>query len=372
MEARPLNILVADDNQSDRMILCAIVKKMGYTVCEAADGNEAIDQYLEQKPDIILLDVIMPNLNGQQAAKSIKTLAGEDMVPIIFLTSLQEASDLATCLESGGDDFISKPYNKIILKAKINAFSRMLKMHNTLQTQRDLIRENNEHMRHEQQVARAVYDNVAHSGCLDLPNIKHLLSPFSIFNGDVLLAARKPSGSIHILLGDFTGHGLPAAIGAMPLAEITMAYQDRAIHLVEVASGYRFQVVDAIASEIVVLFQDKAPKYSRAILETLALIAYRQPITRGEIEDVRGVAVSSHLIKTLLERDWIKEVGHKEVPGRPALLATTKEFLDYFSLKSLAQLPQLMPLSQSSLTSIETQSANTVSEENAQKRETET
>ncbi|MFY0641846.1 MAG: SpoIIE family protein phosphatase [Bermanella sp.] len=220
MDDRPLHVLVADDNQSDRIILCAIVKKMGYTVCEAADGNEAIDQYLEQKPDIILLDVIMPNLNGHQAAKSIKTLAGEDMVPIIFLTSLQEASDLATCLESGGDDFISKPYNKIILKAKINAFSRMLKMHNTLQTQRDLIRENNEHMRHEQQVARAVYDNVAHSGCLDLPNIKHLLSPFSIFNGDVLLAARKPSGSIHILLGDFTGHGLPAAIGAMPLAEI--------------------------------------------------------------------------------------------------------------------------------------------------------
>lgn len=220
MEARPLNILVADDNQSDRMILCAIVKKMGHQVCEAADGNEAVDQYMQQKPDIILLDVIMPNLNGQEAARAIKTLAGEDMVPIIFLTSLQEASDLAACLESGGDDFISKPYNKIILQAKISAFGRMLKMHNTLQSQRDVIRENNDHMRHEQEVAKAVYDNVAHSGCLDLPNIKHMLSPFSIFNGDVLLAARKPSGSIHILLGDFTGHGLPAAIGAMPLAEI--------------------------------------------------------------------------------------------------------------------------------------------------------
>lgn len=220
MDARPLKILVADDNQSDRMILCAIVKKMGHTVCEATDGNEAIEQYKQQNPDIILLDVIMPNLNGQQAAREIKKLAGEDMVPILFLTSLQDASDLAACLESGGDDFISKPYNKVILQAKINAFSRMLKMHNTLQQQRDVISENNEHMKHEQQVARAVYDNVAHSGCLDLPNIKYLLSPFSIFNGDVLLAARRPSGSIHILLGDFTGHGLPAAIGAMPLAEI--------------------------------------------------------------------------------------------------------------------------------------------------------
>lgn len=220
MDGNQLNILIADDNQSDRMILSAIVKKMGHQVFEAADGAQAVEQFTQQSPDIILLDVLMPNMNGQQAAVEIKRLAGEDMVPIIFLTSLQDANDLAACLESGGDDFLSKPYNKVILQAKINAFSRMLKMHNTVQEQRDVIRENNEHMRHEQQVARAVYDNVAHSGCLDLPNVKYMLSPFSIFNGDVLLAARRPSGGVHILLGDFTGHGLPAAIGSMPLAQI--------------------------------------------------------------------------------------------------------------------------------------------------------
>jgi CheY-like chemotaxis protein len=220
MEESALNILIADDNQSDRMILTAIVKKMGHNVIAAADGLEAISEFKTHHPDIILLDVMMPNMNGQQAAVEIKQLAGEDMVPIIFLTSLHDAQDLAACLESGGDDFLSKPYNPVILQAKINAFSRMRKMNSTLQRQRDLIRENNEHLVHEQEVARAVYDNVAHSGCLDLPNIKHLLSPFSVFNGDVLLAARKPSGSIYLLLGDFTGHGLPAAIGAMPLAEI--------------------------------------------------------------------------------------------------------------------------------------------------------
>lgn len=220
MEVAPLKVLIADDNQSDRMILTAIVKKMGHGTCAAGDGLEAIAQFKEHSPDIILLDVMMPNMNGQEAAVEIKKLAGEDMVPIIFLTSLQDAEDLAACLDSGGDDFLSKPYSQVILQAKINAFSRMRRMNSTLQQQRDLIRENNEHMVHEQEVARAVYDNVAHSGCLDLPNIRHLLSPFSVFNGDVLLAARKPSGSLHVLLGDFTGHGLPAAIGAMPLAEI--------------------------------------------------------------------------------------------------------------------------------------------------------
>jgi CheY-like chemotaxis protein len=220
MEGSSYTILIADDNMSDRMILTAIVKKMGHTVLSAADGLEAVQQYTEKKPDIILLDVMMPNMNGLQAAIEIKKIAGEDMVPIIFLTSLQDANDLAKCLESGGDDFLSKPYNPIILTAKINAFSRMLTMHNILQQQKNLISKNADHLLNEQQVAKAVYDNVAHSGCLDLPNLKFLLSPFSVFNGDVLLAARRPSGSVHILLGDFTGHGLPAAIGAMPLAEI--------------------------------------------------------------------------------------------------------------------------------------------------------
>ncbi len=129
---------------------------------------------------------------------------------------------------------------------------------------------------------------------------------------------------------------------------LKLSYQDRGIELVEVASGYRFQIKAHLSEDISQLFQEKAPKYSRALLETLALIAYKQPITRGEIEDVRGVAVSSHIIKTLVERQWIKVVGNKEVPGRPAMYATTKQFLDYFALKSLAQLPELMtaPLSQ--------------------------
>jgi segregation and condensation protein B len=128
------------------------------------------------------------------------------------------------------------------------------------------------------------------------------------------------------------------------LFEIQDDYHARAIELKEVASGFRFQAKAEFSQPLSYLWQEKAPRYSRAMLETLALIAYKQPITRGEIEDVRGVSVSSHIIKTLLEREWIKIIGHKEVPGRPALLATTKQFLDYFSLTSLAQLPELMPV----------------------------
>ncbi len=123
------------------------------------------------------------------------------------------------------------------------------------------------------------------------------------------------------------------------LKELVLDYQPRGIQLVEVASGYRFQSLDSLSPWLSRMWQENAPRYSRAMLETLALIAYRQPITRGEIEAVRGVAVSSNIIRTLTERDWIKVVGHKEVPGRPSLYATTRQFLDYFSLKSLADLP---------------------------------
>ena len=118
-------------------------------------------------------------------------------------------------------------------------------------------------------------------------------------------------------------------------------YQDRGIHLKEVASGYRMQVSEDNATWVARLWEEKPPRYSRALLETLVLIAYRQPITRGEIEEIRGVSVSSHIIKTLLEREWVRVLGHKDVPGKPAMYGTTREFLDYFDLKSLDELPAL-------------------------------
>lgn len=125
------------------------------------------------------------------------------------------------------------------------------------------------------------------------------------------------------------------------LAEVAADYSGRPVELKSLASGYRFQVRDSMSPWVARLFEEKPARYSRALLETLAIIAYRQPVTRGEIEDIRGVVVSSNIIRTLLEREWIKVVAHKEVPGRPALYATTKQFLDYFNLSSLAQLPTL-------------------------------
>lgn len=125
------------------------------------------------------------------------------------------------------------------------------------------------------------------------------------------------------------------------VGELQAEYSDRGLEIVEVAGGYRAQVRPSVAPWVGRLWEERPPRYSRALLETLALIAYRQPITRGEIEEIRGVAVSTQIVKTLVEREWVRVVGHRDVPGRPALYATTRKFLDYFGLRSLNELPTL-------------------------------
>ena len=125
------------------------------------------------------------------------------------------------------------------------------------------------------------------------------------------------------------------------LRELATDYEGRGIELKEVGSGYRIQIRSSMSEWLSPLWEERAPRYSRALFETLALIAYRQPITRGEIEEVRGVAVSTNIVRTLLERGWVRVVGHRDVPGKPAMFGTTKGFLDYFGLKRLDDLPPL-------------------------------
>jgi segregation and condensation protein B len=156
-----------------------------------------------------------------------------------------------------------------------------------------------------------------------------------------LLAAGRPLGVAELrdLFDEFARPELAAIEAA--LAALGADYAGRGIVLAEVASGWRIQLRADVARPVSRLFQERPPKYSRALLETLALIAYRQPITRGEIEDIRGVAVNPNIVRTVLERGWVRVIGHRDVPGRPELLATTREFLDYFSLRTLDDLPTL-------------------------------
>src|SRR3984893_10565163 len=159
-----------------------------------------------------------------------------------------------------------------------------------------------------------------------------------------LLAAGRPL-TMDELVGVFDERdGSNADEVRSAIAALTADYETRGLELLEVASGFRIQIRGGLAEPVSRLWQERPAKYSRALLETLALVAYRQPITRGEIEQIRGVAVNPNIIKTLLERSWIRVVGHRDVPGKPELLGTTREFLDYFSLKRLDDLPTLAQL----------------------------
>jgi segregation and condensation protein B len=169
-------------------------------------------------------------------------------------------------------------------------------------------------------------------------------NPLAAILEAVLLAAGRPVSVEQMLeLFDETQRPTTEEIAAA-LAALKQSYEGRGVEIREVASGWRVQVRPQHADVVSRLWQERPSRYSRALLETLALIAYRQPITRGEIEDIRGVTVSTTIMRTLQERNWIRVVGHREVPGRPELLGTTREFLDYFGLKSLDDLPTLAEL----------------------------
>ncbi len=173
---------------------------------------------------------------------------------------------------------------------------------------------------------------------MDEIEIKHFLEA-------ALLAAGRPL-SIDQLKGLFDGRlAIQRSDIRKAIETLNEEYEDRGIIIFEVASGFRMQVKPAMADRLQKLWEERPPRYSRAMFETLALIAYRQPITRGDIEDIRGVSVSSNIVRQLLERDWVHVVGHRDVPGRPAMFATTKAFLDYFGLLKLDDLPPLADLS---------------------------
>ena len=173
---------------------------------------------------------------------------------------------------------------------------------------------------------------------MDQVEIKHFVEA-------ALLAAGRPL-NIDQLKGLFDGRMAPekSEIRAA-IAALNVEYEERGIIIAEVASGFRMQIKPTMAERLQKLWEERPPRYSRALFETLALIAYRQPITRGEIEEVRGVSVSPNIVRTLMERDWVRVVGHRDVPGRPEMFGTTKLFLDYFGLKKLDDLPPLADLS---------------------------
>ena len=231
-----LKILVVDDEVTNRMVLNAMLKRDGFTVLMAENGKEAVSIVEKETPDLVLMDVMMPVMDGYEATRIIKSSIGERFLPVFFLTAMTDEKALAKCIESGGDDFLTKPFSRTILRSKIDALLRVKKIHTKLQEQHDELVYHQKHIEHEHEIAERIFSRIIKTDSLGVDNIKFLLSPVALFNGDILLVAPKPKGGQHIMLGDFTGHGLSAAIGAMPVAEIFYSMTEKGYSIKDIAS----------------------------------------------------------------------------------------------------------------------------------------
>jgi CheY-like chemotaxis protein len=204
--------LIVEDEVTNRMILKALLKKRGYKVIEAENGVEAIERFKQHAPDIIFMDVMMPEMDGYEATSEIKRLSGDLFVPIIFLTAMSDEKSLARCVEVGGDDFLSKPYSFTVLSAKVKAMERIRILHHDTRMLYS-------RMQRDEEIAEQVFSGAVIAGNVALEHIHSLIRPASVFSGDLMLTAYAPSHDLHVLLGDFTGHGLAAALGALPTSE---------------------------------------------------------------------------------------------------------------------------------------------------------
>lgn len=213
-------ILIADDDRINRMVLKSMLSDSGYEMLFAENGQQAVDMFEAERPNLILMDVIMPVMDGYEATRRIKEIAKDDVVPVIFITSLTNENELAQCVKSGGDDFLTKPFSKVIIMSKIEAMERISKLYYTVMEQRNEIEKHNLQYKREQEIAERIFKKLVHKGSLDTNNIQYMLSPMSVFNGDLLLAIETSDHGLNILLGDATGHGLPAAIGTFPMADL--------------------------------------------------------------------------------------------------------------------------------------------------------
>ncbi len=226
----PGTALIVDDEKANRLVLKTLLKKQGYKTIEAVDGQQAIDLFKSDHPDIIFMDVMMPQVDGYEATRQIKLASKNRFVPIIFLTAMTDEASLSQCIEAGGDDFMVKPYDSFILQTKIRSMQRIAALTQEMQGMYSRIHR-------EQEIAESVFVNAIQSSNLENPNIRQVIRPADVFSGDMVLSAYSPSRDLFFLTGDFTGHGLSAALGAMPVSEVFRAMTSKGFSPGEILAG---------------------------------------------------------------------------------------------------------------------------------------
>jgi len=243
-------VLVVDDEQTNRLLLRTLLGRDGYHVIEVENGEQALDAINTLQIDIILLDIQMPVMDGYATASIIKQRV-KRFIPIIFLTAKTDEASLAKCIEAGGDDFLIKPFNYLLLTAKLNSLLRIVSLYQDIEEKNRSIQQHNLQMMQEMNVTRKVFEKVSkndmrgpHTG------LKYAMSPMSMFNGDVIMAEKNQTSGLDLMIADFTGHGLSAAIGAIPIADVFHTMTRKCFLFTDVLAEANDKLIDLLPTQM--------------------------------------------------------------------------------------------------------------------------
>ena len=235
-QSQNITLLIVDDDSVNRIVLKGMLVKYGFDVLVAKNGIQAVDLFRKHHPDLVLMDVMMPEMDGYEATEIIKHESNDSYIPIMFLTAITDDDALAKCVTSGGDDFLSKPYSPVILKARIDALLRTRDLYRAKQKQNEILSLREEEIARDLDVADRVLSKISKDEAFDVTNIKYHLSPLEQLNGDIIIVAHKPDGGQIYLLGDFTGHGLGAAVGGMVVFDVFKSMAAKGFSITQIIS----------------------------------------------------------------------------------------------------------------------------------------
>lgn len=245
-----MKILVVDDQELNRNLLRFMLEQEQYKVALAVDGEEALTVFDEFAPDLVLLDVVMPKMDGFEVAPLLKAKSAEVYLPIIFITALDDKSSLEKCLQVGGDDFLNKPFDKVILSAKIKAHARTRELSKKTYKQNRELAFYQLHTEREHELVEHIFDNALEKRFFLPELIEFYLSPASMFNGDLFLMAPSCTGGVYVLMGDFTGHGLAAAMGALPSSKIFYSMTQKGLSVGDIAAELNHTLYDLLPANM--------------------------------------------------------------------------------------------------------------------------
>lgn len=243
-------VLIVDDQAANRILLASLLEGYGYETGLAGNGHDALDCFPDFRPDIVLLDVMMPGLSGYELAPKLKAMAGGLHLPIIFITALDDQATLLRCLSVGGDDFLSAPFEPVVLQAKLRAHERVRLLSKSLNEKNRSLAWHSARIEREHSIVEHIFRNALSRNFLDYEHIQTYLSPASMFSGDLCLVAAGPLGNIYVFLGDFTGHGLAPATGALPLSQAFFTMTERGVSVAEMATEFNQRLVRLLPDDM--------------------------------------------------------------------------------------------------------------------------